>query len=461
MTDVKRPDRQHDRPGDPRPDDAVRALNRELCRQKTEFARLRQIIERINRGFRVDDMLDFMYDAFRDAIPYNRISFATIDETADCVISQWARSDGPPAFPVGYWHRCEDTSLMSLVNDRTPRIINDLEAYVRDKPESDVTRMLVEEGHRASLTCPLVVEGKAMGFLFFDSQVPGVYTAEHAEFFAQIAEIVAVALERGRAVSELAEQKEIIEGENQRHQRELEMARRVQLALIPESLPECPRVSLAVHYQPAEPVGGDLLGVVPFGDSLVVYVADAMGHGVPAALLMSVVHTAFHMAISEAATRSMPDPAALLTGVNRTIIDLFDMNYVTGVCACIEPARERVVMAVAGHPPTIVCRGAERRVERITQGNIPMGVSAATQYKRFELPVGPGDALFFYTDGIVEAMSPARRFYGFDRLEAVLADSCGCEAREVADCVREDLLRHTAGTRLRDDVALLIASLRP
>jgi len=449
------------------PRQTVEALAGELRRQQRRFDRLRQVTERVNRGVRLDEILDFIFEEFRDIIPYNRIGYAAIDHEARRVVARWSHSDGPPAFPVGYWQPFNDTSLVALADAGRPRIINDLAAYAQEHAGSDVTRMLVGEGHRSSLTCPLVVDGRPIGFLFFDSQQPAVYSDVHVEFFVQVAGVISVAVERGRAVSELAEQKAVIErqnrdlaDQNRRNRNELEMARKVQLALIPEALPQCPGMDMAMLYEPALPVGGDLLDAIPLGDDrMLVYIADAMGHGVPAALLMSVVHTAFHGAISNAQARGGPSPAALLREVNRTVIDLFQTNYVTAVCARIDLRDRLMTFSVAGHPPALLLRTAESRLERMSEGSIPLGIYRNVDYFDFQVPFDPGDALLLYTDGVIEAAAPDLSRYGLEALEGVFLAARGLSAQRTGERVRADLARHLAGASLDDDIAILVIRL--
>jgi len=439
----------------------------ELRRQQREFARLRQITERVNRGVQLDEILDFVFDEFRDIIPYNRIAYAEIDHEAGRVVARWARSDGPRAFPLGYWNSFGATSLMDLAATGRPRIINDLAAYAERKPESEVTRMLVGEGHRSSLTCPLIVDGRPVGFLFFDCQQPAAYSTVHVEFFVQIAGVISVAVERGRAVSELTEQKALIERqnrelseENRRNQRELEMARKVQLALIPETLPRCPGLDMAMLYEPALPVGGDLLDVIPLGgDRVLVYMADAMGHGVPAALLMSVVHTAFHGAISTVPAGDSPSPAALLRDVNRTVIDLFETNYVTAVCVRIDLPDRRMTVSLAGHPPALLLRRGQGTVQRLSEGGIPMGIDRDAGYGDTAVPFEPGDVLLLYTDGIIEAAGPEHNQYGLASLERLFLAARDLSADQVTKRIRADLARHLSGAAPGDDIAALALGL--
>lgn len=457
-------DEQHaGRPAAERPPARAETPAETLDRERLEFARLRQITTQINRGKHLTEVLEFIYQECRDIIPYHRIAFATIDTDRQRIIARWARSDGMPKFPVGHWCSFAKSSLMEVASLGRPRIINNLAAYTREHPESRVSRMLVEEGLRSSLACPLAVEGRAVGFLFFDHQDIGIYSKMHVEFFVQIADVVASGIERARIFSEVSEQKEIIErqnfqlaGENRRNQLELEMARKVQLALVPQQLPEAPEVEMAMLYEPAELVGGDLLDVIPLEKGrLLVYMADAMGHGVPAALLMSAVRTAFHTSVRRAERRATLSPGQLLQEVNRTVIELFQSNYITAVCALLDIAADTATFSVAGHPPTLIRRASSPEVEVLEQGEIPLGIDDKTEYTDMVVPLGPGDMLLMYTDGVIEASGPKHDRYGIASLKAFFAGTGQCSARMAVDRLRESLRRYCACIALEDDLAVL------
>ncbi len=447
----------------------VEEMARSLERQRRQFQRLRQIIERINRGQHLEEVLDFIYDEFRDVMPYNRISFASIDYEQELIVARWALSDKPQQIIEGYSRPFSETSLMELARAGRPRIINDLVAYADQRAGSETVQMLVEEELRSSLTCPLVVDGRPVGFLFFDSQRPNSYTEAHAEFFTQIAGVVSVGVQRGMMFSQLAdrnrtieEQNRLLARENERNQQELELARKVQMALIPDVLPESDRIRMAILYEPADLIGGDVLNAVLLRDGcLVVYLADAMGHGVSAALLMSVVAAAFRMALVQAEADRMCSPARVLEQANKAIVGMFEMNYVTAFCAVLNPEVGQMAYSVAGHPPGLL-RRADGPVEELgAQGGIPMGIQENTSYNDVMTSFDPGDLLLLYTDGVIEAKSPDGSHYGLDRLKQFLSGSAGRSAHKATTDLKKELGRHCDCTALEDDMTVLALKLLP
>jgi hypothetical protein len=180
-----------------------------------EFYKLSAITDRINAGFSLEEILDGVYREFQGVIPYNRIGIALLSEDGVFLTARWARSDQPEIFlGEGYSARMEDSSLSAIISNNQPRIINDLEAYLDVKPHSVSTQLIVREGMRSSLTCPLIAQGKKVGFLFFSSVNVNAYADTHVELYSLIAGQLSMMVEKGRLVSRLEDQNHEIERNN-------------------------------------------------------------------------------------------------------------------------------------------------------------------------------------------------------------------------------------------------------
>jgi len=178
-----------------------------------ELARLNQITLHINSGLLLEDVLHHIYDDFRDFIPYDRIGLALIH--GDKVISQWARTDNPNVkLGKNYEAPLAGSSLQTILDTRQPRIINDLQKYLMQKPTSESTRRIVAEGLRSSLTCPLIANSVPIGFIFFSSVEPNTYAKTHIDTFLNIANQLAVIVEKSWMMSEILRQKVELEHQN-------------------------------------------------------------------------------------------------------------------------------------------------------------------------------------------------------------------------------------------------------
>ncbi len=193
---------------------AVTNLAQTLHQHQLQRERLNEITTSINAGLLLDDILEIVYEHFKGIIPYNRIGFSLVDANGETVRAYWAKSDHPLHLGAGYTDKLANSSLKTVLETGKPRIIDDLQAYLRKKPTSMSTCLILKEGMRSSLTCPLINNNEPVGFLFFSSVQPNAYSNVHVDIFLEIAEQLSVILEKGRLVSQLAAQKEEIERTN-------------------------------------------------------------------------------------------------------------------------------------------------------------------------------------------------------------------------------------------------------
>jgi signal transduction histidine kinase len=189
----------------------------EVLRTRTrQSAILTGITAQINAGLLLDDVLVRLYKELRDLLPYNRIGVSLISEDGETVRAVWSKSDLPKVnLGPDFTSQMAGSSLETILKTRQPRIINDLIEYLKLKPESTSTKLIVDEGICSSLTCPLVANGKPIGFIFFSSAEPNTYRNAHVEIYQQLTDQLAVIVERSRMVTELAKQKQAIEDQNQ------------------------------------------------------------------------------------------------------------------------------------------------------------------------------------------------------------------------------------------------------
>lgn len=189
---------------------ALQELSATLERRFKEISTLLRVTEQINAGLVLEDVLNYVFESFRPVIPYDRIGFSLLEDDGKIVRARWARGDYP-AMKINrnYSAPMEGSSLQKIIETGRPRILNDLEEYLRQNPGSESTRLIVEEGILSSLTCPLLAMGKPVGFMFFSSLLPNTYENVHVELFMQIAGQLSVIVEKGRLYQELLELNEM------------------------------------------------------------------------------------------------------------------------------------------------------------------------------------------------------------------------------------------------------------
>lgn len=195
---------------------ALQELAHSLDQRLLETEQLGRITTQINQGLLLDEILDGVFDSFHGVIPYNRIGFSLVGDEGKSVVARWARTDLEEMYlGAGFRAPLEGSSLHRILATGEPRIINDLESYLESKPDSQSTRLIVAEGLRSSLTCPLIVNGQPVGFMFFSSSSPNRYSSDHVSVFRSIAAQLSVIVEKGRLASDLDAKKQEVEQQNQ------------------------------------------------------------------------------------------------------------------------------------------------------------------------------------------------------------------------------------------------------
>jgi phosphoserine phosphatase RsbU/P len=197
---------------------------------------------------------------------------------------------------------------------------------------------------------------------------------------------------------------------------ELDTARLIQSSWLPAELPRLPGLDLAVRYVPAAEVAGDLYDFLPAaGNRLGVLVADVSGHGVPAALVASMVKIAIAAQVADAAA-----PGKVMTGMSHIFHRRLRSQFITAIYVCVDLDAGSLRWASAGHPPPLLLRRGEVR-ELPSAGPI-LGRLGRRDYAESCTPLEAGDRLLVFSDGIPEAASPAGEPFGDDRLQAFLAE---------------------------------------
>ncbi|QDT45159.1 Phytochrome-like protein cph2 [Gimesia alba] len=183
---------------------ALLELSRNLENKFDEMQKLSEVTTHINAGYFLDEILDQLYDSFRNIIPYERIGLAMLEKGGSTLRARWERSEAKQVcLRVGFKAQMAGSSLQKILESGNPRIINNLKKYLLEHPGSTSTKLIVKEGIRSSLTCPLIVQDQPIGFIFFSSFLTNAYKESHISIFKQISNQLASIIEKGKVYEEL------------------------------------------------------------------------------------------------------------------------------------------------------------------------------------------------------------------------------------------------------------------
>src|SRR5215207_7391968 len=237
--------------------------------------------------------------------------------------------------------------------------------------------------------------------------------------------------------------------ERERIEQELEVARSIQQASLPEEVPTPEGWQIAPYYQPAREVGGDFYDFLELADGrLGVVVGDATGKGVPAALMMASTRSTLR-----AVAQACESPGDALRRVNDPLAtDIPSNMFVTCFYAILDPKSATLSYANAGHDLPYLHRNGE--AEELRARGMPLGLMPGMSYEEGEVSLGEGGCVLFYSDGLVEAHDPQGEMFGFPRLRRLVAEHG--EERMLVDFLMEELSSFTGqGWEQEDDITLL------
>jgi len=237
-------------------------------------------------------------------------------------------------------------------------------------------------------------------------------------------------------------------------QKELETARQIQMSILPSSIPQIPGLDIAARYIPMTSVAGDFYDFIVVDEKhLGILVADVSGHGMPAALIASMLKIALAAEKEHAA-----NPAQVLMGLNQTLCGKFEHHFITAAYLFIDLQKGTLTYAGAGHPPLLMWDHSSEGMRDVEENGLFLGKFPWASYTSRELPLNAGDWCLLYTDGIPETTNPGGVDFGTDRFKQVLETDESTSADQFADRLLEELSRWSArgpAEDLDDDITVV------
>ena len=260
-----------------------------------------------------------------------------------------------------------------------------------------------------------------------------------------------ILLARLRALLRVKRYQDQLRKLNQQITRDLQIARRVQEALVPQGTFRAPRLEIRSAYMPSETLSGDFYDYFQQGEQVYLFVADVSGHGLPAAILVSLLKSYIH-------TEAKPN-MPLSSFMSRLNDFLFSVSlptqYATAQLFRID-ADGSFVYSNAAHPPFLLFRRETGRATLFEQPGHLLGAMPRMAFDEHALKFAPGDTLFVYTDGLTDRRSEEGDFYSIDRIAALLERSPDGDLSAVYDAIYEDVRGFAATEEFKDDIAFVL-----
>ncbi|MGB8916818.1 MAG: SpoIIE family protein phosphatase [Candidatus Sulfotelmatobacter sp.] len=408
--------------------------NAQLYTRTTRQARILVLLNEIARELssilNLDELLSRVAELLRKLIDYQMFSILLLDASGEKLQNRFSlrfneNTHLKQEVPLG--RGLVGEAALSKQAILVPDVSKD-SRYIEANPET-----------RSELAVPLIYKDKVIGVLDLEHTRRGFFTDDHKRTMMTLAAQVAIAVENARLYEEIARQERRLE-------RDLALARELQMRLLPQTLPKLAHLELAAKFVPARAIGGDLYDFIPYSLSrLGIVIGDVSGKGAPAAIYAALVS-----GILRSHAPIEPGPAEMLKAVNMSLAERrIEAQFVSLIYAVWDDQHRILTVANSGLPRPIHVQDGKNHVIEAT--GLPLGLFDDADYDEFRFRMKPGDMFVFFSDGILDARNRNGEMFGRGRVEQIVAD---CKGRS-ADCVVDSLFKaaaeHSAGVETFDD----------
>jgi sigma-B regulation protein RsbU (phosphoserine phosphatase) len=410
-----------------------------VSRQAETLQVLNEIAVELASILDLNPLLERIGQLLRRLIDYQMFTIMLMDDKGDVLITRYA-------WRFGYTHaptrRIPVTSGLVGAAVREWRVIN-----VPDVRKD--SRYLEMNGEtRSELIVPLFYKGRVIGVLDLEHTRAGFFNEGHERMLSTLGAQIAIAIENARLYQAVRRQERQLE-------RDIAMAREVQLRLLPPEAPSHPHAEMAVRFLPARSIGGDLYDFIDYGpDRTAIVLGDVSGKAAPAALFAALVS-----GIMRSAAQQQPGPADMLAHLNDALQERkLDSQYVTLLFALWNDENQTLQVANSGAIQPVFCRSGESLT--VKAEGFPLGLFPNVTYEEFNVATQPGDVIIFVSDGILDAENEQDEMYGQENLSALLCASRELPACEIADAILADVARFQGGKERFDDETIIVLRVR-
>jgi len=402
---------------------------------------LLDITKKISRSLDLDEVLNLVMDTLGSLIPYDAAGIYLIEFGGEGSSPYIFKSKVIRGYQISF--ELIEPQL-KIGEGLLGTVAQTGKAIISPDVSKDERYFPARERTRSEMLAPIISNDRVIGVFDLESDEIDAYSLDDLAILQLLTSQVAIIIEKVRLHDEVVEKKRI--------EAQLQIARQVQLELLPEKDPEVDNFDISAYIFPAEEVSGDYYDWVRvFDDQIGIVVADAVGKGIPAALLMAFLRASLRSAVQVGYA-----PHIAFSKVSALLKDsIRDNQFITGIYGLLDSTNRTFVFSNAGHnPPLLIKPDGEYRF--VEYGDMPLGMFEDTHYHQHFIRFEPDQVLVIYTDGITEAANPNGDEYGQDRFAKRILDGIHLPAKKLIDHVRKGVADFTERKFLDDDGTLFI-----
>jgi serine phosphatase RsbU (regulator of sigma subunit) len=426
-------------------------LREEIQQTREEVARIKELIEfhdRLEKDFFSANSLEELVITLSNCLQLRPgIDFVTLGLTRQYLESSLGSEEFIDQFclPQGLY-------LLPIVDERDLREQVGGKNTLFEKTPLGSSELFFPGHHdeiRSHALLPLSLRNRLIGSLNLGSTRSTHFysTAQGPDLLNRLCAKLAIAVDNILSHRRVTLQKELLD-------QEIRRAALLQEDLLPSTSFGAGSIRITAYFQPRHELGGDFYDFLPLdSEKTALLIADVSGHGFSAALIAAMLKFTF-----QTIAPGEPSPEAIVSRINQRFCRILKQDdFITLCCAVFDPENMSVALAGAGHPPPFLYRPSGQIILKLESSGPPVGVDRDAVYERKQLDWIPGDALFFYTDGVTEALLGKERTGGLD--EVVLNLGPGLPAAEISQKLSSELEKIKDARGLEDDVTLLTVEL--
>ncbi len=408
--------------------------NAQLYTRTTKQARILLLLNEIARELtsilNLDELLGRIADLLRRLIDFQMFSILLLDSSGEKLQHR---------FSLRFNENVHLKQEIPLGHGLVGHAAQSRQAILVPDVSKDPRYILLNPETRSELAVPLIYKDKVIGVLDLEHTRRGFFTDDHRRTMMTLAAQVAIAIENARLYEEIARQERRLE-------RDLALARELQIGLLPQTLPKMAHLELAAKFTPARAIGGDLYDFIPYSLSrLGIVIGDVSGKGAPAAIYAALVS-----GILRSHAPIEPAPGEMLSAVNLSLAERrIEAQFVSLIYAVWDDEHRTLLVANSGLPRPVYVHDGKNNVIEAT--GLPLGLFDDASYDEFHFKMKPGDMFVFFSDGILDARNRKGELFGRGRVEKIIAECAGRSADCVVDSLFKAAAEHSAGVETFDD----------